>query len=141
MSNSKNKLQWVERLAQSMVDHQLYRLEFETEDVSLTLRSKRTPIAPPATPSSPPESEEEPDVEEADVTLIKSKDVGLFRPGPDLKTGARISKGQKLGTIEAVSVVHDLLSDFDGTLLEIVVQDGDPVEYGQALLVLSESES
>lgn len=139
MKNTDNELDWVERLAETMVEHQLYKLEFETEHVSLTLRAARTKVAPDV--EAPVEGNEDsiPEMEEADVTLIRSKDVGLFRPSKELKTGATISVDQKLGTIEAVSVEHDLVSEHSGILVEMLVQDGDPVEYGQPLLVLSEN--
>lgn len=138
MSKDSQNLEWVESLAQTMVSHQLHKIEFETEDVCLTLRSKSKPVVA----ARPVESAqvEAPDVEESDVTLIRSKDVGLFRPADGLNTGAAINKGQKIGTVEAVSVEHDLVADQSGTLMEMLVSDGDPVEYGQPLLVLSESE-
>ena len=138
MDNSQNELDWVRRLAQTMNEHKLHKLEFETEDVSLSLRaSLRKPVA--LAPTVTPETEEE-DVEEADVVLIRSKDVGLFRINANLDPGVKVDKGQKLGTVEAVSVEHDLIADHAGVLVEVLVADGDPVEYGQPLFVLSENE-
>jgi acetyl-CoA carboxylase biotin carboxyl carrier protein len=137
MSSENTELQWVERLARTLVEHQLHKLELETEDVSVTLRAKARPPVPVVS-SQPPEDAGE--VLEADVTLILSKDVGLFRASDQLKPGAQISKGQKIGSVEAVSVEHELVSDYAGTLVEMLVMDGDPVEYGQPLLVLSEEE-
>ena len=135
MENTENGLAWVERLAQTMVQHKLHKLEFETENVSLTLRASQRVAAPvPAAPAAPET------VQEADVVLIRSKDVGLFRIVGDLEAGVEIKKGQKLGCVEAVSVEHDLVAEHTGTLVEVLVQDGDPVEYGQPLFVLSESE-
>jgi multidrug efflux pump subunit AcrA (membrane-fusion protein) len=119
MSDSEPNLDWVRRLAQTLQDHNLYTLSVETEDVSLTLKAKAKAPAPAVTAPAP-----EKEVEEADVELIRAQDVG-------------ITKGQKLGTVESVSLQHDLISDRSGTLLEILTADGDPVEYGQPLLVLS----
>ena len=139
MENTANGLAWVEQLAQTMVQHKLHKLEFETENVSLSLRASQR-VAPPAAAALPvPETEEE-DVQEADVVLIRSKDVGLFRIVGDLEAGVEIKKGQRLGCVEAVSVEHDLVAEYTGTLVEVLVQDGDPVEYGQPLFVLSENE-
>lgn len=132
MSDNEPNLEWVRRLAQTLKDHNLYTLSVETEDVSLTLKSKVRPPAP--SPVEAPAAEE---VEEIDVELIRSQDVGIFRSTVKLATGAAIAKGQKLGTVESVSLQHDLISDHAGTLLEILASDGDPVEYGQPLLVLS----
>jgi acetyl-CoA carboxylase biotin carboxyl carrier protein len=138
MENTEKELEWVKRLSQTMVENQLHKLEFETENVSLTLRATiKAPVVQAAPATTSLDSE---DVEEADVVLIKSKDVGLFSRNDELKPGVRIEKGQKLGSVEAVSVEHDLVAEYSGTLVEVLVQDGDPVEYGQPLFVLSESE-
>ena len=133
MSDKEPNLDWVRRLAQTLKDHNLYTLSVETEDVSLTLKAK---AAPPAVVTPPPAPSPE-EVEEADVELIRSQDVGIFRSTVKLATGSTIAKGQKLGTVESVSLQHDLVSDRSGTLLEILASDGDPVEYGQPLLVLA----
>lgn len=138
MNNTENGLEWVERLALTMSENQLHKLEFETEDVSLTLRASQKPLVV-AKPAFSVSGDSE-DVEETDVVLIKSKDVGLFSMSEMLKPGVQINKGQKLGQVEAVSVEHDLVADHSGTLVEVLVSDGDPVEYGQPLFVLSESE-
>lgn len=129
-------LDWVRRLATTLKEHNLYTLSLETEDVSLTLKAKAVskPVEVSETAAGAEQAEE---VEEADVALIRSQDVGIFRSTVKLSTGALISKGQKLGAVESVSLQHDLVSDRSGTLLEILAADGDPVEYGQPLLVLS----
>ena len=102
----------------------------------MTLKAKAAPPAPPI--SEKPTLEVATDeVEEADVALIRSQDVGIFRSTVKLATGSAITKGQKLGAVESVSLQHDLISDRAGTLLEVLAADGDPVEYGQPLLVLS----
>lgn len=138
MSTDNQELQWVEQLAKTLSHHQLHKLEFETENVSLTLRAARKTPKPTVAPAA--SEREVPEVEEADVTLIRSKDVGLFRTDASLSTGDKIEKGQKLGAIEAISVHHDLISSYSGSVVEVMVNDGDPVEYGQPLFVLSESE-
>ena len=49
----------------------------------------------------------------------------------------RISrKGQKLGIIEAMKLMNDIESDFDGEIVDILVKNEDVVEYGQALFVI-----
>lgn len=134
MSDSEPNLEWVRRLAQTLKEHNLYSLSVETEDVSLTLKAKAKAAAPAQPAPAVPSVQE---VEEADVELIRSQDVGIFRSTVKLAAGSNITKGQKLGTVEAVSLQHDLIADRTGTLLEILAADGDPVEYGQPLLVLS----
>lgn len=123
-------------MATTLTENNLYTLSIETEEISLTLKAKAAPPAPPIsdTPATDVAVDE---VEEADVALIRSQDVGIFRSTVKLATGSAITKGQKLGAVESVSLQHDLISDRAGTLLEVLAADGDPVEYGQPLLVLS----
>lgn len=139
MSKQAPELQLVERLAQTLAQNKIHKLELETENVSISLRSKQARPAPAVSVSGAIEPEEA-DVEESDVTLIRSKDVGLFRPSTGLEAGASVKKGQKIGKVEAVSMEHDIVSDYSGTIVELLVIDGDPVEYGQPILVLSESD-
>ena len=137
MKNSDHSnLDWVRRLATTLKENNLYTLSIETEDISLTLKAKAAPPAPPISETLALEAAAD-EVEEADVALIRSQDVGIFRSTVKLATGSAISKGQKLGAVESVSLQHDLISDRAGTLLEVLAADGDPVEYGQPLLVLS----
>lgn len=134
MTDKKSSLEWVRRLTQTLKEYELHEIQLETEDVALTLKSKPKrpkPVAPAAASVSD-------DMQEADVTLICSNDVGIFRATVDLQTGSRIEKGQKFGVVEAVSINHDLTADSSGLLVEVLAFDGDPVEYGQPLLVLSQ---
>lgn len=125
-------------MAQTLAANQLHKLELETENVSITMRAKaQRPVAVPDATFTEAEAEE---MEESQVSLVRSKDVGLFKAASDLEAGAPVSKGQKIGVVESVSVEHDLVSDQEGTIVELLVADGDPVEYGQPILVLSESE-
>lgn len=133
-NKDQSNLDWVRHLATTLKEHNLYELSLETEDVSVTLKAKAKPPAPPVVERATEVADE---VEEADVALIRSQDVGIFRSTVKLATGSSISKGQKLGAVESVSLQHDLVADKAGTLLEILAADGDPVEYGQPLLVLS----
>ena len=70
---------------------------------------------------------------------IKSPMVGTFyragAPGapPYVDTGQRISEGDTLCIIEAMKLMNEFESDISGTIEEILVEDGEPVEYGQVL--------
>lgn len=136
----RESLQWVRRLAQTLNDHELYSLKMETEDTSVFLRAKVKPRQeePPRT-AVVGESEED-EVEEKDVSLLTAQDVGVFRATVPLETGALIEKGQRFGLVESVSMQHDLIADRSGYLLEVLTNDGDPVEFGQPLLVLAAQE-
>jgi acetyl-CoA carboxylase biotin carboxyl carrier protein len=70
---------------------------------------------------------------------IKSPMVGTFygapEPGakPYVSVGDRISKGQIVCIIEAMKIMNELESEFDGVVREVPVNDSHPVEYGQVL--------
>ena len=65
--------------------------------------------------------------------------VGTFysaaEPGakPYVSVGDRVQKGQTLCIIEAMKIMNEIESEFTGTVKEVLVQDAQPVEYGQAL--------
>ncbi|HVF41348.1 MAG TPA: acetyl-CoA carboxylase biotin carboxyl carrier protein [Gemmatimonadaceae bacterium] len=70
---------------------------------------------------------------------VKSPMVGTYygapEPGakPYLTVGDRISKGQILCIIEAMKIMNEIESEFDGVVKEILAQNSHPVEYGQVL--------
>ena len=70
---------------------------------------------------------------------VKSPMVGTYygapEPGakPYLAVGERISKGQILCIIEAMKIMNEIESEFDGVVKEINAQNAHPVEYGQVL--------
>ena len=51
--------------------------------------------------------------------------------------GDRVKKGQTLGIVEAMKLMNEIESDCDGIVTEIAVANGDTVEYGQTLFVIS----
>ena len=71
---------------------------------------------------------------------VKSPMVGTYysaaEPGskPYLAVGDRISKGQILCIIEAMKIMNEIESEFDGVVKEILAQNAHPVEYRQVLL-------
>jgi len=70
---------------------------------------------------------------------VKSPMVGTFYAQADptskpyVTAGTRISKGQVLCIIEAMKIMNEIESEFDGVVREVCVQDAHPVEYGQVL--------
>jgi acetyl-CoA carboxylase biotin carboxyl carrier protein len=56
--------------------------------------------------------------------------------GPGTGPGAGTTKGQTLCIIEAMKLLNEIESDASGTLKAILVENGQPVEYGQALFVI-----
>ena len=65
--------------------------------------------------------------------------VGTFyrSPSPEapsyVEIGSRVTKGQTLCILEAMKLMNELESEVDGVIREVLVEDADPVEYGQVL--------
>ncbi|MDH5527472.1 MAG: acetyl-CoA carboxylase biotin carboxyl carrier protein [Nitrospirota bacterium] len=72
--------------------------------------------------------------------VITSPIVGTFyrAPAPDkpayAENGAKVRKGQVVCIVEAMKLMNEIESEFDGTVSQILVEDGDPVEFGQPLM-------
>ena len=77
--------------------------------------------------------------QEENYKIVKSPMVGTFynSPSPDkepfVKVGDKVKKGQVLCIIEAMKLMNEIESEFDGEIVEILVEDGKPVEYGKPL--------
>lgn len=71
--------------------------------------------------------------------IITSPLVGTFYAASDpsqppfVKVGDTIQKGQTLAIIEAMKLMNELSSEYDGKISAILVKNGDPVQYGQPL--------
>jgi len=78
-------------------------------------------------------------LDDPNIKLIKSPIVGTFyaAPSPEAKpyvsVGDRVKKGQTLCIIEAMKLMNEIESEFDGVITEILCSNGQMVEYGQAL--------
>lgn len=89
--------------------------------------------ASPAAPSAPAE---------APSSTITSPMVGTFyrapSPGADpyIEVGTAVKKGQVIGIIEAMKLLNEVESDKDGVVKAFAVENGQPVEYGQPLVIL-----
>ncbi len=75
---------------------------------------------------------------------IKAPMVGIFytSPAPDeppfIEVGQTVKKGDVLCIIEAMKIMNQIESDLSGVVQSILVENGEPVEFGQPLLVISE---
>lgn len=66
---------------------------------------------------------------------IKATSVGIFRTAKvPLIAGATVEKGDVIGTIFALGISTEVQSSIAGTISDILVEDGDPVEYGQSIM-------
>jgi acetyl-CoA carboxylase biotin carboxyl carrier protein len=88
--------------------------------------------APPAAEATPPSEGHE----------VKAPMVGTFyrAPAPDAKpfveVGQVVKQGQTICVIEAMKLMNEIEADASGTVKAILVENGQPVEYGQTLVVI-----
>jgi len=74
--------------------------------------------------------------------LISSPMVGTYysAPSPSAKpfvtVGQHVNKGDTVGIIEAMKIMNQIETDHSGTVVEILVKDGEAVEFGQALILI-----
>lgn len=103
-----------------------------------------TPAASPSPPTASPDGEtdapDEPPAAKDDGTMeVESPMVGTFyrAPAPDappyVEVGDRVTKGQTLCILEAMKLMNELEAEVSGTVREICIGNGEPVEYGQIL--------
>jgi acetyl-CoA carboxylase biotin carboxyl carrier protein len=76
------------------------------------------------------------------LITVTSPIVGTFyrSPSPEapifVETGLRVKKGQVLCIIEAMKLMNEIESEVDGILLKALVENGQPVEYGEPLFLI-----
>ena len=73
-------------------------------------------------------------------TPLTSPMVGTFyrapSPDPFVKVGDTVKKGQVVCIIEAMKLLNEVEADMDGTVKEVCVENGQPVEFGQSLFII-----
>ncbi|MCH3971961.1 MAG: acetyl-CoA carboxylase biotin carboxyl carrier protein [Oscillospiraceae bacterium] len=143
-------LQSVKELAQIMQDNGLTSLEVEEEGKRICLKKEQPPVSQlvsaPAVPAvqqaEKPVSAEEPEkdvVNFNDVTEVKSPMVGTIYVAPSpgaeayVHVGDKVKKGQVLCVIEAMKLMNEFTAPQDGEIVDICIEDGQLVEYGQCL--------
>ena len=100
------------------------------DNISLTSNSEVSQVAPPG-PSG--------------LTDITSPMVGTFyraaAPGeePFVELGTKINVGQTICILEAMKLMNEIESEFNAEIIEILVENGTPVEFGQVLMRVKQS--
>ena len=152
---------FIERLIKALDDSTVDSLEIERGGTKVRL-SKTPPmtvapaapapapaVAAPAAPApaasqappaeAPAGGDEEPSKPAGDLEEITSPMVGTFyrAPAPDappyVEEGDRIAPGDTLCIIEAMKLMNELDAEISGKIVEILVENAQPVEYGQVL--------
>ena len=100
------------------------------ENLSLTDKTETSQVAPPG---------------RSDLLDITSPMVGTFyraaAPGEDpfVELGSKIKIGQTICILEAMKLMNEIESEFNAEIVEILVENGTPVEFGQVLMRVKQS--
>jgi acetyl-CoA carboxylase biotin carboxyl carrier protein len=146
--NLKELKDLIELVQQSGIEE----LELEKSGVKVRIKKERAsvprPFTPEEFPSAPPVPTEiqktpspipAPAAVPAGWLTLTAPVVGTFyrSPAPDadpyVEMGSVVKKGQILCVIEAMKLMNEIESEWDGKIVEILVENAQPVEYGQSL--------
>jgi acetyl-CoA carboxylase biotin carboxyl carrier protein len=153
----------INRILDMMREHELSEFELEHEGFKIRLKKGTLATAPtyavpmvhqaglapqPASAgAAPPPLEavpgpEPPQSDEVDFAIVKSPIVGTFfraaDPGaaPFVDVGTTVKKGQVLCIIEAMKLMNEIDSEYDGDVVKVYVENGQPVQYGERLFAI-----
>ena len=137
------------KLIRAVSDSELTGFKYEAEGVCLNLKKEKEvvtavqtlPAAGVSQSVMPLQAVAASGTKEAEQKgfLVKSPLVGTFYAAPAedaapyVAVGDTVKKGQTVAIVEAMKLMNDIDSDFDGTVAEILVENGEMVEYGQPL--------
>ena len=159
----------IERILELIRQHELAEFEMEKEGLRLRIRKAGAtsmfgaapvqmplvgmpalhsmpgiatpPLVPPAAPSG---AAEEP-ADSLEFAVVKSPIVGTFyrspEPGapPFVEVGQRVKKDQVLCIIEAMKLMNEITSEYEGEVVSAYVENGKPVQYGERLFAIKAS--
>jgi acetyl-CoA carboxylase biotin carboxyl carrier protein len=125
------------------------RIEGRTQAVTVTSAAAPVAVAPPlptadlpaAAPAGPAEAETVAP-EEENLHAITSPIVGTFyrAPNPDadpyVKVGDFVEQGQTLCIVEAMKLMNEIECDINGTIVRVLPENAQPVEYGENLFLV-----
>lgn len=136
----------IERLVDMIREAKVSELTVSVGDSTVRLRKPLRPAPAATAVQAPPKPEAlQVEVELAEPepfaaeTWITAPMVGIFH-GLD-KTGAvgsTVKAGQVVGAIESMKLMNEVVSECEGVIAEVAIEDGMPVEYGQRLFRLEE---
>ena len=152
----------IERILALVRDNDLAEFELEKDGLKVRVRKAGAPTfhaapiqvaaapvapqaLPPVTPLAAAPSQAGPvaaDVESMELAVVKSPIVGTFYRSPEpgapsfVEVGQRVKKDQVLCIIEAMKLMNEITSEYDGEIVTAYVENGKPVQYGERLFAI-----
>ena len=136
------KIEEIRELAQIMKENGLGMLELQEDGTNLRMEaaSAAAPAAPASAASAAPVATQDgTPVDFNNLKEVKSPMVGVFyqAPSPEadpyVRVGSKGKKGDVLCVIEAMKLLNEITADTDGEIVDVCVENGQLVEYGQVL--------
>src|SRR3982750_2267703 len=155
----------IERILALVRDHDLAEFELERDGLKVRVRKAGAPpfhagpmplVPAPAMPASGPaalpaagaslsSAGRAEEVESLELAVVKSPIVGTFYRAPEpgapsfVEIGQRVKKDQVLCIIEAMKLMNEITSEYDGEIVSAYVENGKPVQYGERLFAIKTS--
>ena len=148
-------LETIEKFADIINKKELSELTIASGENTITLKGKKAmpmPMPVPVAAAAPQQAQlpaesalsasEASMAEEVSGKIVKSPIVGTFysAPSPDkppfVKTGDEVKKGDVIMIIESMKLMNEIQSEFDGVVEQILVSDGQAVEFDQPIMVI-----
>ena len=152
----------IEKILALVRDHDLAEFELERDGLKVRVRKAGAPtfhavsqpapvvlpapaaIALPATPvaAGAPAAQRKEEVESLELAVVKSPIVGTFYRSPEpgapsfVEVGQRVKKDQVLCIIEAMKLMNEITSEYDGEIVTAYVENGKPVQYCERLFAI-----
>ena len=149
----------IKALIEFIREHDLHEFELEQDGVKLRVKTgsghaAHHPSLPPVMMAAAPVQAAAPAPslggaapaaaaeEGTELAIVKSPIVGTFyrasEPGakPFVDTGDDVKKGQVLCIIEAMKLMNEIDSEYDGEVVSVYVENGQPVQYGERLFAI-----
>ena len=130
----------IKELVDNLEDFKLSELEYSEKDIKIKV-SRQTKMSQNISPEITIERNHQ-KAETVSGTEIKSPIIGTAYLAPEpgakkfVETGKKIKKGDTVMIVEAMKTMNHVPSPKDGVVKSINVEDGQPVEYGQTLVVI-----
>jgi acetyl-CoA carboxylase biotin carboxyl carrier protein len=149
----------IERILELVRQHDL--AEFELEREGLKIRVRKASAAYPMPPAMPPVAAAPPhasafvapgpsaeggaapsDVDAVELAVVKSPIVGTFYRSPEpgaasfVEIGDHVKKDQVLCIIEAMKLMNEITSEYEGEIVSAYVENGKAVQYGERLFAI-----
>jgi len=151
MENNHMNLEFIQKLADLVADKNLGEITVQNGDSTITVKGKKAaaqtvveslPVAATAAPlaAAPAVAAPAPEAKAPAGKFVKAPIVGTFYAAsapdqpPFVKVGDQIKKGDVLFIIESMKLMNEVQSEIEGTVAEILVGNGEAVEYDQPIL-------